>query len=314
MSAPNARRSAEKSTNVRIRPGDPFAVRAMGAGLRALEAGSPALAARFGVELMFRTTRQSAAEEERAALARGERFSVYSRAGRLAAWSFGTGPTVLLVHGWNGRGGQLHAFIAPLMARGFRVVTFDAPGHGESPGQRSSMPDFADALDAMLVAVGSPFVPIQAVVAHSMGGAAVTYAMSRYRRAPPTERERLVQEDLPVRRFAFVAPPVDLGDFVGGFTRRVGLTEGTATALRRRIESRLEMSLDELYAPTLARQMNAPLLVVHDEGDREVPLRCGRLLASAWPGAKLEVTHGLGHSRILRDPGVVDRIASFVAT
>jgi len=292
----------------------PFAIRAVGAGLRVVEAGSPALAAQLGMEVMFRTQRSAPAARERALLERGERFTVDSAPGPLAVWSFGAGPTVILMHGWNGRGGQLDRFVEPLVQRGFRVVTFDAPGHGQSPGHTSSLLDFADAVDAVLDAVGLPFVPVHAVIAHSMGGAAVTYAMSRYARAPEVGRARAWRDGLPVRRFAFLAPPIDVGDFVASFIRMNGLGPSTQDALRRRIEARFAMSLDALYAPPLAREMTAPLLVVHDEEDRDVPVRCGRLLAEAWPGAELEITRGLGHMRVLRDAAVIDRVVSFVAT
>jgi alpha-beta hydrolase superfamily lysophospholipase len=43
--------------------------------------------------------------------------------------------------GWGGRGAQLAAFVEPLLARGFSVVTLDAPAHP----------------------------PVRAVVAHSLG-------------------------------------------------------------------------------------------------------------------------------------------------
>ncbi len=301
---------SKNSTNVRSLP---LGLRAIGAGLRALEAGSPSLAAKVGTELMFRTSRHTPKPSERELLQGGERFTVVSEGVRLAAWSFGQGPTVLLVHGWNGRGGQLGGYIEPFVKRGFRVVTFDSPGHGESDGHQSSLVEFANAVDAMLTATGSPFVPAHAVIAHSMGGAAVTYAMSRHRRMPVTEHERALRDDLPVRRFAFIAPPIDVRDFVNVFTRMAGLNSRTHQAISRGIESRFAMRLEDLYAPTLAGELNAPLLVVHDQDDREVPLSCGRLLAESWPGAQLEVTHGLGHQRILHDDDVIKRVVSFLA-
>ncbi|HEY4121358.1 MAG TPA: alpha/beta fold hydrolase [Byssovorax sp.] len=300
---------SNKSTNVRA-----FTIeRAVRAGLHAVEAASPPLAAAIGERLMFHTLRARRRDDERAVLARGRRFEVESRAGRVVAWSFGEGPLVVLVHGWNGRGGQLRAFVDPLVERGARVVLFDAPGHGSSAGSESSLVDFADALDAVLDEARPAFGPAQAVIAHSMGGAAVTYAMSRTKRSPATSLDRGIRDTgLPVRRFAFVAPPIDVRDFVRGFRRRFDLTEETERALGRRLVARFSLDLAELYAPALAEELTAPLLVVHDADDREVPLRCGETLAAAWPGAELEVTHGLGHTRVLRDPGVIERISDFV--
>ena len=288
-------------------------LQAVRAGIVAVEAGSPALAARLVEHLMFRTQRRAVPARERAVLEGARRFSVRSIHGKLAAWRWGGGPVVLLVHGWNGRGSQLGALAPPLVRSGFEVVTFDAPGHGASEGTRSSLIHFADGIDAVLDAVREPFRPIHAIVAHSMGGAATTYAMSRFRRAPTTHLERELREgELPGRRFLFVAPPVDVGDFVRAATTMLGVGAETQTSVRRLIESHAGISLQELHAPTAARGLHAPLLVLHDEGDREVPLACGQQLAGAWPGAQIETTRGLGHHRILWDPAVVERIAAFV--
>ena len=56
-----------------------------------------------------------------------------------------------------------------------------------------------------------------------------------------------------------------------------------------------------------------PALVVHDRGDREVPFEHGETLARSWPGARLMVTEGLGHRRILRDPEVVRAVVEAVS-
>lgn len=247
-------------------------------------------------------------------LDRAEHFTVDTAAGPIAAYRWGSGPLVLLVHGWNGRASQLVGLVDPLLERGMSVVAFDAPGHGQSPGRVSSLFDFADATDAVIDAVRTPFSAVRAIVAHSMGGAAVTYAMSRHARGPDTARERPLRETgLPARRFVFVAPPIDVGDFVSGFCRLFGLGDRTELALRDRVEARFGIAIEDVYAPRLAASLQAPLLIVHDEGDREVPIERGRRLAAAWPGARLETTRGLGHTRILRDPGVVARIADFAS-
>ena len=301
----------KKRTNVRP---NPWALTAVRAALAAVESRSPDLAARAVEHLMFRTTRHPTPDRERAVLATGRPFAVSSRHGRIAAWRWGEGPVVILTHGWNGRGSQLGALVEPLVQRGFQVVTFDAPGHGASRGGSSSLPAFAVALDAVIDAVRSPFEPVQAVVAHSMGGAATTYGMSRFRRVPETYVERAIREaELPVRRFVFVASPVDMRDFVRSAGKMLHVGPTTQAAVSRRVEARFGLRLEDLYAPAAARHLHAPLLVIHDEDDREVPIACGHLLASAWPGAQLHVTRGLGHMRILRDEGVVQKIVEFVS-
>ncbi|MBV7335161.1 alpha/beta hydrolase [Chloroflexi bacterium TSY] len=58
-------------------------------------------------------------------------------------YQWGSGPTVLLLHGWAGRGSQLGAFVQPLVDAGYRVVTFDGPAHADSPGKQTNLLEFA---------------------------------------------------------------------------------------------------------------------------------------------------------------------------
>lgn len=307
LAAPQQSTTVRTSSRSRV-------LRGVALALRTLESGSPRAAAMVAEQLMFRTQRFPPPRGSAEVMARGERLAIPSRrGGDLAAWRWGDGRPVLLVHGWNGRADQLAPFVDPLLDRGFSVIAFDAPGHGASPGSMSSLFDFADAIDDVIDAVRPPFDQLEAIVAHSMGGAAATYAMSRQSRAPRVSHERVQHETgLPARRFAFLAAPIDVGDFVRGFARMFGLGPSFVAALRERVESRFGIALEDVYAPRLARDLAAPLLVVHDEDDREVPVDRGRILAAAWPGAELEVTRGLGHLRILRDAGVVARVTAFV--
>src|SRR5260221_10875875 len=151
-------------------------VRSLFSGVQAL---SPGLAAELAAAVMFRTSRRRRDDWENDVAARGERLRVDGPKGAIAVQRWGKGPPVLLVHGWNGRGSQLGGFVAPLVSAGFQAVAFDAPGHGESAGSTSSVIEFANAFDAVADAVRPFFQPLAGVIAHSMGGAAVTFALSR---------------------------------------------------------------------------------------------------------------------------------------
>src|SRR5262245_10129632 len=142
----NAITQPKNSTNVRSR--NEARLSALRWGFRAAQQASPDLAAWLGEMTMFRTLRMPSKPWQEEILARGRAFEVDSAAGKVAAWTWGEGPAIVLVHGWNGRGAQLGAFVDPLVAAGFQVVSFDAPGHGKSPGSTSSIIAFADALDA----------------------------------------------------------------------------------------------------------------------------------------------------------------------
>jgi pimeloyl-ACP methyl ester carboxylesterase len=282
-----AREVPPKSTNVRATLG------LTRAALAALAWISPTLAARYAERLFFTPPRP---RKSRAALPAGaQRLDVQSRYGRVAAWSWGSGPVVYLVHGWGGRAEQLGAFVAPLLARGLRVVAVDGPGHGASAGRRSSGVEIARALADVVAQHG----PARGVIAHSLGAAAVTFA---------------IREGLRVERLAFVGPPADPLTWVARFGRQLGLDAVVMAEMRRRSEERIQARWDDLpLVPLRGLEQRLPLLVVHDRDDREVRSTDGAAVAAAWPGARLLETQGLGHRRVLRDPAVVGSVAAFLA-
>ena len=278
---------ATKSTNVRP------ALMAARMAARTLQAMSPTLAGEAAARMFVTTWRRDRPARERELLARGERFAVTVGGADLAAWRFGDGPAVLLAHGWNGRGAQLGALIDPLVASGRRVVLFDAPGHGDSPGHSATMLDFADAIERVAASVGG----VSAIVAHSLGGSATAVALGRR---------------LEAARVVLVGTPVAPSSWVEELARALELSHEARSAMVRGIESRAGAPLDSVDVLRIARSLSTPLLVVHDRGDREVPFAAGRALAETWPGAELLATDGLGHQRILRDAGVVRAIVDFV--
>jgi pimeloyl-ACP methyl ester carboxylesterase len=215
--------------------------------------------------------------------------------GRLIGWRWGRrhDPVVVLVHGWGGRGTQLKGFIEPLLARGFSVVTYDAPGHGMTGGPESSLPHFLRGLEAVLDHVG----PVHALIGHSMGAAVAAMTMSR----------RADQ----VGRGVLIAPPAGLTESTYRIARLLGWDRALTAAVQRRIEYRFGIAWSDFEAERSAGSQE--LLVIHDRQDREVPLTDGLRHVRAWPRARLFETSGLGHRRLLADSMVIEATIDFVA-
>jgi pimeloyl-ACP methyl ester carboxylesterase len=208
-------------------------------------------------------------------------------------WRLGRGPVVLLVHGWGSRGARLGSFVAPLTAAGFSVVTFDAPGHGASAGRLSSLPQFIAAIREIADRLG----PVEAVVAHSMGGAATTLAAAR---------------GFSLRRAVFVAPAADPAGYSERFASLLGLPPAVLSRMKQGLERRFGMTWKDFDVLAAASRLQASLLVFHDRDDRDVALADGEAIAAAWPGARLVTTTGLGHRRIVHDPEVVSEAVAFL--
>lgn len=286
----------KNSTTVRTGKERAWVLDGLRMGFRILNKTAPDLAS-VAAERLFRSPRRHRRPAwEREVLASGSRLRLPWGASSLPAWSWGEGPTVLLVHGWEGRGSQLGTFVDPLVDMGMRVVTFDAPGHGDATVERGTVVEMAGAIRAALGEVG----PVEAIVAHSVGCVATTYALSRSPEVSP--------------RVAFIAPPVSPLRFTKAFSSMLGIDEGVRQRMVARLEGRYGVPLAELDATTLAPRMTAPLLVVHDRDDHEVSFEAGAALADLWRGARLMETRGLGHRRVLRSPLVIQEVTQFVAS
>lgn len=279
------------STTDRLRP-----VRVPGwfrAGFRVAGAVAPGAAARLARKLFFTPPRAPMRDEERAMLACGEPFVIEVGGERVAGYAWGEGPTMLLVHGWGGHAGQMTPLVGPAVAAGFRAVAIDLPGHGESTGRVSSLVHFAAAIER----AAALWKPVSGLAAHSFGAAACTYAMSR---------------GLQVGRAVFFAPPARFDSFWARFRAGVGVSDEVWRRMLGATERWLGLRFDGIAPIDLAPRMTVPLLVLHDAGDREMPFAEGVELAARWPRAELRRAEGLGHLRILRDPGCVGEAVEFL--
>ena len=273
----------------------PIGFRLLRAALKLSATVSAELAGRWVNRLWYRTHRYPEPEREKQWLRAGNMLTLPHRGLPLAVYQWGEGPTVLLVHGWHGRGTQLGAFAAPLVAAGYRVVAFDAPAHGRTPGRSTNLPQISDAL----LKVAGAFPPLHGVIAHSFGAAVTLHA---------------IIQGLAPQRVVAVSAPSSIEFLMESFAAGLEIP-GTVMAVHRRLlEQRFGADLWQRLSPTAnASRLSIPALLIHDDEDHEVPIQEGETLARAWPGAELVRTHGLGHRRILRDPEVVNRACAFLA-
>lgn len=258
-----------------------------------LDRWAPSLAARLAQRLFFTPPRAPLRESEREILAAGLRSTLAYRNGRLALWRWGEGPRALLVHGWGGHAGQMTALVEPLVAAGYEVIAVDLPGHGLSSGDRSSVVHFADAIAEVARAIGN----VDLLVAHSLGAAAATLALSR---------------GLAVRRVVYFAPPARFDAIWARFRGGLGMSSGAWARFQRRAEAWVQTPFAAIVPADLAPQLRVPLLIVHGTADREIAVQEGELLRQCWPQARLHRAEGLGHLRVLKDQHCIDAVRHFI--
>jgi pimeloyl-ACP methyl ester carboxylesterase len=200
---------------------------------------------------------------------------------------------ILLVHGWGGSAGQFHPLIDPLLDAGFQVLAFDAPAHGESSGELSSLIQFAEAVKRVADWAG----PLHGILTHSMGGAAASMALA---------------EGLQVDRAVFIAPPADAKVWFDKFSERLGFSKDLEERIRRRIEDHLHFDFSNLNADVIGPRISAPILILHDRQDKEVSWEDAHRVAHASPHVQLISTQGLGHRRILKSSAVIQAALEFL--
>lgn len=284
--------SIQKSTNGRAVP---LAVRALRAWFRVASAVAPRTAERQAASLFLTPPRKrpgSVVLED----AESGRYALEVREGelRVAAWSWGSGPAVLLAHGWGGTAADMAPLAERLQASGYRAVLFDFPAHGRSAGRRTNMVEWLRITRAVAAAVG----PVHALAGHSFGAATLALALAEHR--------------MEVRGAVLLAPVIGPALFVERFTGMIGLPAERAEGMMRHIArtvGREPRSLDARWAVT---HLHVPALVVHDPADREVPWAHAQSIADAWPGSRLVPAEGLGHNRLLRDDRILGMATDFI--
>jgi len=204
-----------------------------------------------------------------------------------------TQPYILLAHGWSSMGLRWENWAPQLLARGWAAVSFDQPGHGHSGGTLCTLPDFA----RTVAAIGRHYGDAEGVVAHSLGGAAVTLALG---------------DGLGAKRVVLIAPAADPMAATRRFARFVRLAERLREPLHRVLAARTGVTIEALHVDRHAPQRTQPALIIHDVSDRDVPVEEGELYARLWPGAILLKTRRLGHRRIVDDAGVMATAIAFL--
>ncbi len=268
-------------------------LRAAGRVVGLVEAVSPRAATALADAFFCRTTRRPPRPDEAAFLGRATAETLPILGQRIVTYRWpGTGPRILLAHGWGSHPGRFAPMAAVLLDAGADLLAFDAPGHGASSGWRATMPEFARTMRV----VADHHGPLDAVIGHSLGGAAAIFAADR---------------GMAVHRLVTVATPAAIGGWLDQLRDALALSTRVDRLLRERLMRRLDVTESEIDLPRVAPHLTQPGLVIHDADDPDVPMVEAEQLAGAWPRASLMRTHGLGHRAILRDPDVIRATADF---
>lgn len=231
----------------------------------------------------------------------------------------GSGPDLVLIHGWGLHGG-IWGELPARLAEHFRVTTLDLPGHGRSrtTGEALSLTAFTDSVAALC--------PAPAIwLGWSLGGLLALDAARRY----PQKVAKLVlvgttpkfvqapdwPHAMPAEVFAGFAQSL-VQDYRATLLRFLSLHVGgneSARALLKQLRAGM-FAHGEPQAEALAAglaileqtdlraglaDIQIPAWVVHGSHDRLAPPAAGEYLATQLPRARLLRIEGAGHAPFL---------------
>lgn len=244
----------------------------------------------FFIPIPYKTS-----DNEKEILDKGRPFSLRVDSRMIKVWRWGSGPAVIFVHGWNGRGIQFLPFFSSIHKAGLSVIAFDGPGHGESEGRTSSYFQMSETLRALVHdrRIGD----IYGFVGHSFGAGAVINTL---------HKEQL---DIPS---VWIAPSLKLKELLEQAFSLHGIPLHIFWKLIAEYEEKYPYKLDEDNPIQLLTRRDMKALIIHDKDDRVIPLSDSREVADRYDGIRLETTKGLGHRRILKDADVIEKTVCYL--
>lgn len=264
----------------------PLPFRILRLAMPLLERSLPSLAGRIAIRLFLSPIKFGFTKGEKEAMDSFRMYERELRGRKIMVYEKGEGREVICVHGWSGRAMQFMVMADAIVASGFKCVTFDGPAHGLSTGRSTTLFEFASVFEAILQVAKAPL----AVVGHSLGAAAISYAISQGRSVPA---------------FASFGAPVVGEDILDEFARRINGSAFVKLKIREKAIRQFGKTFDEVTMQHTFRKVSCPVIAFHGSDDMDVPVAHIEVLKAINPQMEAHVLPGMGHRWILKDEGVL---------
>ncbi len=206
------------------------------------------------------------------------------------------GKSILICHGFNSYSYKFDRFINPLLKLGYKVYSFDAPGHGLSEGKTINVLIYRN----IILEVEKRFARVDVILGHSLGGLAGALAMEQLS----------CNED---RKLVLIAPATETTRSVRHFYGLVAL----GPRVKKEFEDliiKLGRNQMEWFSVTRSIQnMKGEVLWIHDTGDHVCPIEDTYPVQERnYKNVRFIITSGLGHSKIYKDEQVKEQLIDFL--
>lgn len=263
--------------------------------IKLLERFSPKLTARIAFHFIsnpkvkkFRSFEKSIEEQAKKSTMQFKKFSI-------AMYEWGEGDKIaFLVHGWEGRASNFGAIIPRLVKKGYKVVSFDAPSHGNSTKRKTSFFDIPELIEILLKKE-----TYNLVITHSIGSVLTLMAMN----AMKYKGDTLIQ----------CTTPDKFEDYIEDTIRYFGLTNKTKDALMSLIRNTTGHEPLAMQASLFVKNiLFNQALFLHDKNDRIINVESSKKVSNEMKKAKFVALENTGHFKMLWSEKVLDIIEEYV--
>jgi pimeloyl-ACP methyl ester carboxylesterase len=211
-------------------------------------------------------------------------------------WNHPQPKKVLLLHGFSSAACKFDRYISPLVKKGYEVLSFDAPAHGNSEGKSTNALEYAE----MIQKVNELYGPVTGYIAHSFGGIGLSLAMEKM---PHDTNTKIV----------FIAPATETTSAIDGALTMLHIKDA---AIRKAFD---DIIMEKSGHPTewfsvrrAVKNISADILWIHDEDDDITPLSDAlKVKDDNHNNIQFIITKGLGHRKIYHDAAVKKAVANF---
>tara|TARA_B110000211_G_C14072377_1_gene550506 strand:+ start:831 stop:1688 length:858 start_codon:yes stop_codon:yes gene_type:complete len=203
------------------------------------------------------------------------------------------GELVVLVHGWDANAGSMSGIGDALAEKGFHVISLDFPAHGNSKLKYLNIVTAKEALKALIheVVNDKPF----SIIAHSFGSLVSAITLSELQ--------------IKIKHLIYLTTPDKASTMFEYFRDGIGLGEKAFEHLIKKGEALIKAPMSSLDVLELTKTIKyEDLLLIHDKFDRVLPHQNSLTLDNSLPNSTLFTINKVGHSRMLWNESVQNKI------
>jgi len=142
---------------------------------------------------------------------------------------------------------------------------------------------------------------VDTIVSHSFGGVATTYALFQ-------------NKDVHIKKYVLLTTPDKFTERIDDVAQMIGITQKVQDLLIERFRKETGKEPTILNVSEFVQDVGVKnALIIHDKGDKVIPIERSKNVQRHWPNASLIEVEGTGHFRILRDKETLKKVIDWLA-